>query len=144
MKILICGLPDSGKTTLARELAYHFIIPHHNGDTYREYTNNYDHSYSGRHKQATLMSRQWGILDFVCPTEYLRNIVRPNYTIFMNTVDESKYEDTNKIFEEPLSCDFEVTEWIELNQLHKCLGDFNPGITGIQTFLEEGLPELVK
>ncbi len=144
MKILIFGLPNSGKTTLARELAYHFIIPHHNGDTYREHMNNWDFSYSGRNKQATLMARQWGILDFVCPTEYLREIVRPNYTIFMNTVDESKYEDTNKLFEQPASCDFEVTEWIELNQLRNSLADFSPGTKGIQSYLKEHFPKLVK
>ena len=144
MKILIFGLPGSGKTTLARELAYHFTIPHHNGDTYREYMNNWDFSYSGRNRQATSMARQWGILDFVCPTNYLREIVRPNYTIFMNTIDEGRYEDTNNMFEQPLSCDFEVKKWIELNQLRNSLVDFSPGTKGIRSYLKEQFPKLVK
>lgn len=144
MKILIFGLPGSGKTTLARELSYHFLLPHHNGDTYRERMNDWDFSYSGRNKQATRMSKQWGILDFVCPTEYLREIVRPHFTIFMNTIHEGRYDDTNKLFEQPLSCDIEVKEWIELNQLRSSLEGFNHGIKGIQSYLNEQFPKLVK
>ena len=144
MKILIFGLPGSGKTTLARELSYHFLLPHHNGDTYRERMNDWDFSYSGRNKQATRMGNQWGILDFVCPTEYLREIVRPHFTIFMNTIDKGRYDDTNKLFEKPLSCDIEVKEWIELSQLRNSLADFSPGIKGIQSYLNEQFPKLVK
>ena len=32
MKILIFGLPGSGKTSLSKELSYHFHIPHFNAD----------------------------------------------------------------------------------------------------------------
>jgi adenylylsulfate kinase-like enzyme len=43
------------------------------------------------------------IADFVCPTERARTIFGATHTIFMDTVKESEYEDTNKIFERPRS-----------------------------------------
>ena len=144
MKILICGLPGSGKTTFARELSYYFLLPHHNADVYRERFIDWDFSHRGRERQAFRMSQQWGILDFVCPTNEFRNIVNADCTIFMNTIGEGRYEDTNKIFEPPLSCDFEVKEWIELNQLRSSLEGFNRGIKGIQSYLNEQFPKLVK
>ena len=57
MKILICGLPGSGKTTLARELAYHFNIPLINADVQREFYDNWDFSETGRMIQAFRMSK---------------------------------------------------------------------------------------
>ncbi len=85
MKILIFGLPGSGKTTLARELAYHFLLPHFNADTVREHYDDWDFSESGRMRQAWRMSQQWGILDFVCPLQDFREMLQPDYSIFMDT-----------------------------------------------------------
>ena len=144
LKILICGLPGAGKTTLAKELAYHFQIPHHNADVARERTQNYDFGAVGRSRQALYMYSQWGILDFIAPTEYHRLLCQPDFIIWMNTITEGRFEDTNKLFEKPENPDIEVTKWIGKTKLRKCLGDFSPGIEGIQNFLKEGLPKLVK
>ena len=76
MKILICGLPGSGKSTLAKELAYHFLLPHHNADTIRELYDDWDFSEAGRWRQALRMKDYYGILDFVCPTAYTRELVQ--------------------------------------------------------------------
>ena len=63
MKILIFGLPGSGKTTFAKELAYHFTVPHYNADTFREYYDDWDFSEAGRVRQFHRMnSKDWGII----------------------------------------------------------------------------------
>ena len=146
LKILICGISGSGKTTLARELAYHFLIPHHNADTYREYTKNNEFTLSARNKQATIMAKQWGILDFISPTDWLRDIVRPDYIIYMNTVESSMYVDTDSLFEPPQlrEDDIEIKAWIDGKKLRQSLEGFNPGIEGIRNYLKEQLPKLVK
>ena len=144
MKILIMGLPGSGKTTLARELSYHFLIPHHNAATVREMYNDWDFTPDGRMRQAVRMSCEYGILDFVCPLNAYRWVVNPDFIIWMNTINSSRYEDTNKLFEKPIKYNIRIDKWIGQNQLHKCLEDFNPGMKGIKLFLNGPMQKLVK
>ena len=49
------------------------------------------------------------ISDFVAPTEDIRNVFNPSYTIWVNTIIKSSYEDTNKIFQNPSKYNIEVT-----------------------------------
>ena len=147
MKVLIFGLSGSGKTSLAKELAYHFQLPHYNADTIREFHNDWDFSEEARYRSARRMAQfQFGILDFICPLEGLRASLDPDYCIWMDTIRECEFEDTNQMFENPtnLSYIMRITKWIGLDQLHSSLADFNPGIKGIQNYLNGPFQKLVK
>ena len=41
------------------------------------------------------------IMGFLCSTRQLRKIIAANVNIFMNTIVEGRFEDTNKLFEFP-------------------------------------------
>ena len=106
----------------------------------------WDFSPDGRLRQAMRMKGKNGILDFVAPKQEYRDIVQPTVSIYMDTIKESRYDDTNKLFEVPhyLDVDYTVKTWIDIKKLRKCLVDFNPGIKGIQSFLKEQFPKLVR
>lgn len=143
---MIMGLPGSGKTTLAKELAYHFHIPWHNADIVRQFTGNFDYSRGGRVEQALYMRNQWGILDFIAPTKQIRSICNPHFVIWMDTIKAGRFEDTNKLFEKPKrdEYDIRVKKWISLNQLRSSLEGTNPGIEGILNYLNGPFKKLVK
>lgn len=114
MRILICGLPDSGKTTLAEELHRITRFPHLNADHIRTMCNDWDFSMKGRIRQAKRFRRlsknfARSITDFVAPTEEIRNIFDADILIWMDTVKESKYKDTDKLFEQPTKYDYRIT-----------------------------------
>jgi adenylylsulfate kinase len=49
------------------------------------------------------------VADFVCPTEETRKQFDADYTVWMDTIKEGRFEDTNKMFEPPSTYDFRVT-----------------------------------
>ena len=129
-RILLCGLPGSGKTTLAKRLVETLgNADWCNADSIREQFKDWDFSLVGRSRQMKRMQDftrksvakgRYGIADFVCPTQALRNEFRGDYVIWMNTIEEGRFEDTNKMFETPANVDMEITaddwwsdEWVE-------------------------------
>ena len=118
MKILIMGLPGSGKTSLAKLLAPMFNAVWLNADEVRKQDNNWDFSEDGRRRQSLRMrslaegdvgNNRNVVADFICPTEQTRADFDADYTIWMDTIKEGRFEDTNKMFEAPTKYDFRVT-----------------------------------
>jgi adenylylsulfate kinase len=150
MKILIMGLPGSGKTWLGERLGKHFSIPYWDADDVRRIYNDWDFSIAGRAMQTERMRTLAEIDDisisaYVCPLPALRHNFNPDKLIWMDTIEEGRYEDTNKLFHPPLKIyDLRITKWIDENQLFKCLDDINHGIKDTQNFSNELIEKLDK
>ena len=116
--ILIMGLPGSGKTTLASELAILINAKRINADEVRKEANDWDFSEEGRKRQSKRMAdiaqkkQQAGshvIADFICPTPEARSLFPADYIIWVDTIKEGRFDDTNKMFVKPDKFDFHVT-----------------------------------
>ena len=50
------------------------------------------------------------VADFICPTEKTRKDFNPDIIIFMDTIKEGRFDDTNKMFVPPKNYDFIVKQ----------------------------------
>jgi hypothetical protein len=137
-RILIMGLPGSGKTYLAGalkkyleengEISYGRALNEHignmncevtwfNADDIRRKYNDWDFSQDGRIRQSIRMFQfsmeaggDYVICDFVAPLVEQRNNFKADWTIWVDTIAEGRFEDTNRAFVPPEQYDFRVTE----------------------------------
>ena len=141
MKILVCGLPGSGKTYLAQALkaylesnssiknmpahrmqdtvpaSYKCSVDWFNADDIRKRFNDWDFSKEGRIRQSLRMAEfalkstgDYVICDFVAPLVEMRNNFKADWTVWMDTIDQGRFDDTNKAFIPPKEYDFRITE----------------------------------
>jgi len=144
-RILIMGLPGSGKTYLAERLKQYLedhirpinenslrpiadaqvTVAWLNADEVRKHYNDWDFSREGRIRQSVRMrdladeaNTDYCIVDFVAPLVEMRNNFKADWTIWIDTIDRGRFEDTNKMFVPPEVYDFRITEqnaekWVE-------------------------------
>jgi len=149
-RILIMGLPGSGKTYLAEALkkylethatradfgemmpitGFNAQVTWFNADDVRRKYNDWDFSKEGRIRQSLRMlefalasNTEYVICDFVAPLVEMRNNFKADWTIWVDTIREGRYADTNAAFVEPEQYDFRVTEqncekWAEFIGTH--------------------------
>ena len=118
------GLPGSGKTYLTERLVPLIDAAWYNADKVREMANDKDFSIQGRQRQSKRMrafadfekeNGRFVVCDFVCPTKETRKNFDADITIWMDTIKEGRFEDTNKLFQTPDKVDFHITEWNDHN-----------------------------
>jgi cytidyltransferase-like protein len=166
-KILIMGLAGAGKTTLARVLAPLLNAVVFNADAVRA---NISRDLGFGHADRIEHARRMGwmcdrvveaggtvIADFICPTEETRAAFGSAFTIWLNRISASRFEDTNRMFVAPERFDLRVSAegtpqyWAEqaLVRLRPAfdpqkptalfLGRYQPFHPGHQRLIEEGL-----
>ena len=112
------GLPGAGKTTLAEELAPKLKAKRLNADEVRKAANDWDFSEEGRKRQAKRMAEfalklknqgNYVVADFICPTPEARKLFPADFVIWVDTIKEGRFDDTNQMFVKPEKYDFHVT-----------------------------------
>ena len=132
------GLPGSGKTTLANELAPLLNAKRLNADKVRREASDWDFSEEGRKRQAKRMAdfalklrkdNNYVIADFICPTPEARSLFPSDYVIWVDTIKEGRFEDTNKMFVKPNKYNFHVTTQDAKNWAPKIYKDIKNDIS---------------
>lgn len=136
MIIQIIGLPGSGKTTLATSLADRINAVHLNADYVRA-TINSDLGFTPEDRveharrlgeMAKMLSSQGldVVVDFICPTAATRTAFgKPDICIWMDTITEGRFEDTNKLWEEPTKFDYHFTSYDSKGQTDLIIAQSN-------------------
>jgi adenylylsulfate kinase len=114
-RILIMGISGAGKTTLAKSLQTRLDSVHFNADLVRGMFGDWDFSAEGRIRQSQRMrdladavKADYVIADFIAPLNRMREIFNADFTIWMDTVQRSKFADTDTMFVPPTSSEYDL------------------------------------
>jgi adenylylsulfate kinase len=111
--LLLMGLPGSGKTTFALKIQAEFNkrdvkVNWFNADEVRKKFDDWDFSEEGRMRQAQRMrdlcnesDTEINMVDMVAPLPEMRTTLNADWLIWMHTIEEGRFEDTNKAFVAP-------------------------------------------
>jgi adenylylsulfate kinase len=121
-KILIMGLPGTGKTTLATELAKMLNAVHFNADEIRREIHK-DLGFTPEHRiehakrmgilcNIVIRTSQYAIADFICPTPEAREAfgVNDSFVVYVNRTPVRDFADTTKMFVPPEKSHVVVTD----------------------------------
>ena len=96
---------------------YKCTVDWFNADEIRKKYNDWDFSREGRIRQSLRMAEfalnctsDFVICDFVAPLVEMRNNFKADWTIWVDTINQGRFDDTNKAFIPPEVYDFRVTE----------------------------------
>ena len=120
--VLLNGELGAGKTTFTQELVKRLMlqgtVQWFNADEVRKKFDDWDFSAEGRLRQVQRMREMadaakvdYVVCDFVCPTEEYRKVFEADYIVWMDAIEEGRFEDTNKLFERPTNYNFRITNW---------------------------------
>ena len=125
MIIQIIGLAGAGKTALSLALASRINATHINADKVRAGLNK-DLGFSPEDRienarrlgeLARLLEEQIVIVDFICPTEQTRLAFgKPDILVWVDRIDESRFEDTNKMWQKPTEYDLRIEAGLTIEQ----------------------------
>jgi adenylylsulfate kinase len=111
--LLLMGLPGSGKTTFALKIQAEFNkrgvkVNWFNADEVRKKFDDWDFTPEGRMRQANRMrtltnesDTEINMVDMVAPLPEMRTTLDADWLIWMHTIEEGRFEDTNKAFVAP-------------------------------------------
>ena len=103
---------------MAEELAPKLNAKRLNADEVRKEANDWDFSEEGRKRQAKRMADfalklknqgNYVVADFICPTPEARSLFPADFVIWVDTIKEGRFDDTNQMFVKPEKYDFHVT-----------------------------------
>ena len=116
------GIPDQSR--------WKVTVDWFNADEIRKRFNDWDFSRDGRIRQSLRMfefaakcAGEFVICDFVAPLPEMRHNFKADWTIWIDTIDAGRYDDTNRAFVAPDVYDFRITEqnaekWVEFVGQH--------------------------
>lgn len=136
MKILIMGLPGSGKTTLAKLLVPKLNAVWHNADEVRK-TVHTDLGFEEKDRlenarrlsfwaDKVVNSGHYCVTDFICPMPEMRKIFNANFTIWIDRIKEGRFDDTNQLFTPPKKYNVKLTDGTPEEWLKIVLKKLNP------------------